>query len=47
LPGRRRIGAEWIDVGAAVNAVIVEYNDADRQVVPADGLDLHAGKTEG
>src|SRR5229473_390171 len=35
-----------INVGAAIDAVIVEDDDADRQVVPADGLDLHAGETK-
>ncbi len=43
---RRRIGARRIDVGAAIDAVIVEDDDADRQVVPADRLDLHAGEAE-
>src|SRR3954469_459706 len=36
-----------IDVGAAINAVVVEDNDADRQVVAADRLDLHAGEAKG
>src|SRR5579883_2818549 len=45
--GRRRIGARLVDVGAAINAVIVEDDDAHRQPVPADGLDLHAGEAEG
>src|SRR5881392_839056 len=36
-----------IDVGAAINAVVVEDNDADRQVVTADRLDLHAGEAKG
>src|SRR5438105_115771 len=44
---RRRIGAARIDVGAAVDAVIVEDDDADRKLVAADGLDLHAGEAEG
>src|SRR6202158_4675498 len=44
---RRRIGAGRIDVGAAIDAVVVEDDDADRQIVAADGLDLHAGETEG
>src|SRR3954451_15799139 len=39
--------ARRIDVGAAIDAVVVEDDDADRQVVAADGLDLHAGKAEG
>src|SRR6266481_5233516 len=44
--GRRGIGAGRIDVGAAVDSVIVEDHDADRQLVAADRLDLHAGKAE-
>src|SRR3981081_2711562 len=44
--GRGGIRADTVDVGAAVNAVVVEDNDADRQLVTADGLDFHAGKTE-
>ena len=40
--GRRRIGADRVDVGAAVDAVIVEDDDADRQLVAADRLDLHS-----
>src|SRR6202167_4349052 len=45
---RRRhvVAAGRIDVGAAIDAVIVEDDDADRQVVAADGLDFHAGKTK-
>src|SRR5262249_45593450 len=44
----RRVGAAGaVDVGAAIDAVIVEDYDADRQVVAADGFDLHAGETEG
>src|SRR5882757_6634103 len=39
--------ARRIDVGAAIDAVIVEDNDADRQVVATDGLDLHAGEAKG
>src|SRR5208283_2561714 len=42
--GGRGIGACRIDVGAAIDAVIVEDDDADRQIVAADGLDLHAGE---
>ena len=45
--GRRRIRASRIDVGAAIDAVVVEDDDADRQLVAADGLDLHAGEAEG
>src|SRR3546814_16798818 len=38
--GDRRVGAAGgIDVGAAVDAVVVEDNHADQQVVAADGLD--------
>src|SRR3569832_2614975 len=45
---RRGIGAAaLVDVGAAINAIIVEDDDADRQVVTADGLDLQAGKADG
>src|SRR5258708_15669974 len=36
-----------IDVGSAIDAVIVEDDDADRQIVAADGFDLHAGETKG
>src|ERR1700730_13906034 len=35
-----------IDVGSAIDAVIVEDNDTDRQVVAADRLDLHAGEAK-
>src|SRR6267142_5622951 len=46
--GRRNIRtAGRIDVGPAIDAVVVEDDDADRQVVAADGLDLHAGEPEG
>src|SRR5439155_20859305 len=46
--GRRHIGAAGrIDVGAAVDAVVVEYHRAHRQVVAADRLDFHAGEAEG
>src|SRR3546814_7709114 len=46
--GDRRVGAAGgIDVGAAVDAVVVEDNHEDRQVVAADGLHLHAGEAEG
>src|SRR5262249_35420683 len=44
--GGRRVGAAAIDVGAAINAVVVEDDDADRQPVAADRLDLHAGEAE-
>src|SRR5207249_1279531 len=36
-----------IDVRAAVDAVVVEDHHADRQVIPAEGLDFHAGEAEG
>src|ERR1700694_3742401 len=46
--GGCHIGAAGrIDVRAAVNAVVVEDDHADRQVVAADGLDFHAGEAEG
>src|SRR6266480_1882566 len=38
--------AGWIDVGAAVDAVVVEDDHAHRQVVAADGLDFHPGEAE-
>src|SRR5712672_2129437 len=44
---RRRIRTCGIDVGAAINAVVVEDDDADRQLVPADRLHFHAGEPEG
>src|SRR5580693_4897967 len=44
---RRHVrAARGVDVGAAIDAVIVEDDDADRQMVAADGLDFHARKTE-
>src|SRR5262249_59326698 len=39
--------AAGIDVGAAIDAVVVEDDDADRQVVPADRLDFHGGEAKG
>src|SRR5258706_3848057 len=36
-----------IDVGPAIDAVVVEDDDADWQVVAADGFDFHAGEPEG
>src|SRR4051794_24092021 len=45
--GDRRIGSRGIDVGSAIDAVVVEDDHANRQVVAADGLDLHAGEAEG
>src|ERR1700740_778594 len=45
--GRRIGAAAAVEVGAAIDAVIIEDHDTDRQVVAADGFDLHAGKTEG
>src|SRR6185295_10732967 len=46
--GRCRIGGPGrVDVGAAVDPIVVEDDDADRQVVAADRLHLHARETEG
>src|SRR5437763_1883723 len=46
--GCRRIRtASRIDVGSAVDAVVVEDDDADRQLVPADRFHFHAAETEG
>src|SRR5580704_14066545 len=36
-----------IDVGSAVDAVIVEDDNAHRKVIPADRFHFHAGKAEG
>src|ERR1051326_493736 len=44
--GRRRIGAVLVDIGAAIDAVIVENDDADGKPVAADRLDFHAGEAE-
>src|SRR6201999_4361436 len=41
-----RIRTRRVDVGAAIDAVIVEDDDADRKVVAADRLYLHAGETK-
>ena len=45
--GGRRIEPPAIDVGSAIDAVVVEDDDADRQVVAANRLDFHAGEAEG
>src|SRR5712664_68978 len=46
--GGCHIGAAGrIDVRTAVDAVVVEDDHADRQVVAAEGLDFHAGEAEG
>src|SRR6266404_1653751 len=46
--GRRNVRtAGRINVGPAIDAVVVEDHDADRQVVAADGLDFHAGEAKG
>ncbi len=45
--GRGVGAARGIRIGAAIDAVVVEDDDADRQVVPADRLHLHAGEAEG
>src|SRR5262245_63958334 len=39
--------AGGIGVGAAINAIVVEHDDADRQPVAADRFHFHAGETEG
>src|SRR6202521_1311318 len=39
--------ASRIDVGSAVDAVVVEDNDAYRQLVPADRFHFHAAETKG
>src|SRR6202165_625815 len=39
--------ASRIDVGPAVDAVVVEDDNADRQLVPADRFNFHAGETKG
>ena len=44
---RRDVAAARVGVGAVVDAVVVEDDDADRQAVAADRLDLHAGEAEG
>jgi hypothetical protein len=38
--------ARGINVRAAIDAVIVEDDDTDRQLVTADGLDFHAREAE-
>src|SRR5690242_712486 len=45
--GRRRVVAGLVGVGAAIDAVVVEHDDADGEVVAADRFDLHAGEAEG
>src|SRR5262252_244308 len=45
--GRRIRAAGGVDVDAAIDAVVVEDHDADRQLVAADRLDLHAAEAEG
>src|SRR5262249_61639277 len=46
--GCRRVGtAAGINVRAAINAVVVEDDDANRQVVPTDRFDFHAAETKG
>src|SRR6476646_9552874 len=39
--------AGGVDVGSAIDAVVVEDDDADRQVVAANRFHFHAGETEG
>src|SRR5260221_14319696 len=36
-----------VDVGSAVDAVVVEDDDADRKAVPADRFHFHSGETKG
>src|SRR5258706_13173080 len=45
--GCPRIPARWIDVSAAIDAVIVEDDDADRQVKTADRFEFHARESKG
>jgi hypothetical protein len=45
--GRNIRTAGRIDVGAAIDAVVVEDDDTDRQLVAADRLHFHAGEAEG
>ena len=46
--GGRHIGMPGrVLVGAAIDAVVVEDDHANRQVVAADGFHLHAGEPEG
>src|SRR5262249_56445218 len=46
--GCGRLGtAAGINVRAAINAVVVEDDDANRQVVPTDRFDFHAAETKG
>src|SRR5262249_5212215 len=46
--GRGRVGAAGgIGVGAAIDAVVVEADDTDWQLVPAHRLDFHAGEPKG
>src|SRR3979409_1051929 len=46
--GRRGVlGSRGVDVGAAVDTVIVEDDDADRQPVAANGFHFHARESEG
>src|SRR6187402_2335402 len=44
----RNVGtAGGIDVGSSIDAVVVEDNDADWQVVPANRFHFHAGEPKG
>src|SRR5271163_2935420 len=46
--GRRGIGASAaVNVVTAVDAAVVEDHDDNRQMVTADGLDLHSAEAEG
>src|SRR5262249_45642384 len=45
---RRNVRASGgVDVGSAVDTVIVEDDDADREAIPADRLHFHAAEAEG
>src|SRR5690348_410112 len=43
---RRVAAAAQVDAVAAINAVVVEHDNADRQSVATDRLHLHAGEAE-
>ncbi|OIQ71774.1 hypothetical protein GALL_466090 [mine drainage metagenome] len=45
--GCRGVRTNGIDIGAAIDPVIIEDDDANRQLVAADRFDLHAGEPEG
>src|SRR5207249_7264664 len=46
--GRRGVGATAVvDIVAAIDAAVVEDDGDDRQVIAANGFDLHAAEAEG